>query len=52
MHLLKISISPVIKGKKVDFGIKSVTEAEIVSVHEHLIIKFTNIAKVSMELPI
>ena len=44
MHLRKISISPVRKGKKVDFGINFTTKGEIVNVQEHLKIKFTNIA--------
>lgn len=44
MHLLNISIKPVKKGRNVDFGINLTTEGEIVSVHEHLKIKFKKIA--------
>jgi hypothetical protein len=44
MHLLKISMSPVRKGRKVDFGINFTTEGEIVKVQEHLKIKFIKIA--------
>jgi hypothetical protein len=45
MHLLKISINPVRKGRKVDFGIIFTTDGEILKVQEHLKIKLMQIAK-------
>lgn len=44
IHLLKISMRPVRKGRKVDFGINFTTEGDIVRVQEHLKIKFIKIA--------
>lgn len=43
IHLLRISIKPVKKGRKVLFGIKITREGEIVRVQEHRKTKFTRI---------
>jgi hypothetical protein len=44
MHLRKISMRPVRKGRKVDFGMSFTTEGEMVSVQEQRKIKFITIA--------
>jgi len=44
MQRRNISISPVKNGRKGEFGTRRTKEGEIVSVQEHLKIRFTTIA--------